>query len=151
MKKTGVQSVKSRMMYLNGKMVQYENALIHVHAGALKYGASVFEGLRAHWNEEKQELYVFRLNEHCERLMSSMRMMRMESELSFEELRESVLRVLRENKFREDVHIRQSAYIEEDGLITSKGASRSCCGCISKKNEPIGRRYGVCFVLDAHC
>jgi len=39
----------SRYLYLNGRIVPYGEALIHVQSGAVKYGTSVFEGLRAYW------------------------------------------------------------------------------------------------------
>ena len=68
----------SRYIYLNGKLVPYDEAKIHVQSGAVKYGGSVFEGLRAYWNAKQGELYVFRLQEHIDRLFNSLRLMRME-------------------------------------------------------------------------
>ncbi len=111
----------SRSLYLNGKLVPYEEAKIHVQSGAVKYGATVFEGLRAYWNAKQGELYVFRLQEHIDRLFGSLRMMRMEHGFTREELASSILEVLRENDVREDVHIRQSAYVEADGGLEATG------------------------------
>ena len=51
----------SRDLYLNGELVPYADARIHVQSTAIKYGRSVFEGLRAYWNPAHEELYVFRL------------------------------------------------------------------------------------------
>jgi len=111
----------SRYLYLNGKILPYEEAKIHVQSAAVKYGASVFEGLRAYWNPKQGELYVFRLKEHLDRLYDSLRLMRMEHAFTREELGASILEVLRKNEFREDVHIRQSAYIEADGALDATG------------------------------
>ncbi len=106
-------SASSRYLYLNGK--------IHVQSGAVKYGGSVFEGLRAYWNARQGELYVFRLSEHIDRLYESMRLMRMEHAFTRQELTSSILEVLRKNEYRQDVHIRQSVFIEADGALDATG------------------------------
>lgn len=111
----------SRYLYLNGELVPYEDARIHVQSGAVKFGASVFEGLRAYWNAAHEELYVFRLKEHIDRLCASMRLMRMEHAFTREELGRSILDVLRRNAVREDVHIRQTAFIAGDGDLDATG------------------------------
>lgn len=111
----------SRYLYLNGKLLPYDEARIHVQSAAVKYGASVFEGLRAYWNRAQGELYVFRLQDHIDRLFGSLRLMRMEHSYTREELASSILEVLRKNEVREDVHIRQSAYIEADGALDATG------------------------------
>jgi branched-chain amino acid aminotransferase len=111
----------SRYLYLNGKLLPYDEARIHVQSSAVKYGASVFEGLRAYWNAQHGELYVFRLQEHIDRLFDSLRLMRMDHHLTREELKSSILEVLRKNEVRQDVHIRQTAYVEADGDIDATG------------------------------
>ena len=111
----------SRYLYLNGKILPYDEAKIHVQSNAVKYGTSVFEGLRAYWSAAAGELYVFRLKEHIDRLFASMRLMRMEHGLTRDELASSILEVLRKNEYREDVHIRQSALVEADGAMEATG------------------------------
>jgi branched-chain amino acid aminotransferase len=110
-----------RHIYLNGELVPYADARIHVQSAAVKYGGSVFEGLRAYWNPAHEELYVFRLQEHIDRLFASMRLMRMEHSLTREEIGRSILEVLRKNQAREDVHIRQTAYLASDGDMDERG------------------------------
>jgi branched-chain amino acid aminotransferase len=110
-----------RTLYLNGRLVAYDEARIHVQSSAVKFGASVFEGLRAYWNARQGELYVFRLREHVDRLLDSLRLMRMAHALTREELETSILEVLRKNGFREDVHIRQTAFVEADGDMDATG------------------------------
>jgi branched-chain amino acid aminotransferase len=86
-----------------------------VQSNAVKFGTSVFEGLRAYWSAARGELYVFRLPEHVDRLLDSLKLMRMEHALTRDELANSILEVLRKNEYREDVHIRQTAYLDADG------------------------------------
>jgi branched-chain amino acid aminotransferase len=81
----------------------------------------VFEGLRAYWNERQRELYVFRLAEHIDRLFQSLRMMRMEHTFTREQLAASILDTLRRNEYREDVHVRQTAYVEADAGMDATG------------------------------
>jgi branched-chain amino acid aminotransferase len=101
--------------------VPYADARIHVQSTAVKYGGSVFEGLRAYWNPAHEELYLFRLKEHIDRLFGSLRLMRMEHALTREELTRSILDVLRKNEVREDVHIRQTAFLDGDGDLAATG------------------------------
>jgi branched-chain amino acid aminotransferase len=114
--------VSERSLYMNGRMVPYRDATVHVHSNAVKYGTSVFEGLRAYWSPADDELYVFRLDAHCRRLLQSLKLMRMEHMYEAEALGESVLQTLRTNGFREDVHIRQTAYLAaEDANVEATG------------------------------
>jgi branched-chain amino acid aminotransferase len=110
-----------RYVYLNGELVPYADAKIHVQSTAVKYGGSVFEGLRAYWNPAHEELYVFRLQEHIDRLLGSMRLMRMAHQMTREEIGRSILDVLRKNQARADVHIRQTAYLLGDGDMDDTG------------------------------
>lgn len=110
-----------RFMYVNGTLVPESEALIPAHSAAVKYGTSVFEGLRAYWNERQRELYVFRLTEHIDRLFQSLRMMRMEHTFTREQLAASILDTLRRNEYHEDVHIRQTAYVEADAGMDATG------------------------------
>ena len=63
---------------MNGKMVPNEQAVLPVNSAAVFYATNVFEGLRAYWNAQDEELYCFRLDEHFTRFRESLKMMRME-------------------------------------------------------------------------
>lgn len=113
--------MSERYLYMNGRLMPYSEATIHSQSNAVKYGTSVFEGLRAYWSDAHQDLYLFRLEDHCLRLLDSLKLMRMEHELTMDELRTSVLETLRKNDVREDVHIRQTAYLMADGSVDATG------------------------------
>lgn len=113
--------MSERYLYLNGRLLPYSEATIHVQSNAVKYGTSVFEGLRAYWSDKEQELYVFRLEEHVNRLLDSLKLMRMEHGFSRDDLRGAVLETLRKNEFHQDVHIRQTAYVAADGDVEATG------------------------------
>ncbi|MGH7265189.1 MAG: branched-chain-amino-acid transaminase [Candidatus Rokuibacteriota bacterium] len=132
----------SRYLYLNGKVLPYDEARIHVQSAAVKFGASVFEGLRAYWSPTQGELYVFRLQEHIDRLYDSMRLMRMEHHFTREELASSVLEVLRKNEYREDVHIRQTALVEADADLAATGPVGLAVDALPRKLA--GKGVDVC-------
>lgn len=82
-------------IYLDGKLVPEEEATISVFDHGLLYGDGVFEGIRAYNG------YVFKLEEHLERLYDSAKAILLEVPLSKEELREAILETLRANDLRE--------------------------------------------------
>ena len=53
---------------MNGKVVPFTEARISIMAPGMTFAVAVFEGLRAYWNETDQELNVFRVNTHLDRL-----------------------------------------------------------------------------------
>jgi branched-chain amino acid aminotransferase len=71
---------------------------------------AVFEGIRAYWNEDDGELYVFRLREHLERLARSMKLVRLPLHYSIDELTAAVADLLRANEARADTYIFPLAY-----------------------------------------
>ncbi len=51
-------------LWWNGEQVRWEDATVHVTDIAWSTVGAVFEGIRGYWNDEQQELHVFRLREH---------------------------------------------------------------------------------------
>ena len=59
------------LAFFEGEVVPLEEAKISVVTHAFNYGTGVFEGIRGNWNADKNELYLFRVREHYERLYRS--------------------------------------------------------------------------------
>ncbi len=74
-------------IWLNGELVDWDAARIHVLTHSLHYGTAVFEGVRAY--ETAEGPAIFRLREHIERLFSSAHIMMMDIPYSVEELMEA--------------------------------------------------------------
>jgi branched-chain amino acid aminotransferase len=96
--------------YFEGQFVPLEQARVSIMTHAFNYGTGVFEGIRAYWNAEQEQLYVFRLHEHSERLLRSAKTLRMELGLGVDQLDALVLELLRREGYREDAYIRPLAY-----------------------------------------
>jgi branched-chain amino acid aminotransferase len=84
-------------VWMNGKVVNWHDATIHVASHVVHYGSGVFEGIRAY--DSARGAHVFRLNEHMRRLWDSCRVYRMEPPYTFEQLGEAVLETIRANHF----------------------------------------------------
>lgn len=103
----------ARTVWLNGAYVPWAEATIHVSCDAVCFGSSVFEGLRGYLDPTGQQVYVFRLGEHLDRLWDSMKILRMSLPWSKAELAAATVGVVAQNGFREDVQIRPTAYFGE--------------------------------------
>jgi branched-chain amino acid aminotransferase len=85
-------------IWMNGKLVDWKDATIHVATHVVHYGSGVFEGIRAY--DSTRGTNVFRLPEHMRRLWDSCRVYRMEPTYSLEQLQEAVLETIRANGFK---------------------------------------------------
>lgn len=104
----------------NGELVEYDRATVHILSTAMKYGAIVFEGFRAYWNQDQGELYGFRLHDHFRRLVGSMRITRIPGPTDIDACVEDLNRLIRANELREDLHMRVQVFVEaEDGMLSS--------------------------------
>ena len=98
------------LAFVRGKIVPMEEAHVSVMTHALHYGTAVFEGIRGNWNEELGKLFVFRMEEHYERLLQGCRVMLMDLPYSKERLCEITIQLLQSCGWREDLYIRPLAY-----------------------------------------
>ena len=93
-----------------GELVEWDQATVHVSMLGWTAISAVFEGIRAYWDSDRQELRIFQLEAHLKRLFQSMKIMRMTSPHSKEELTEAISSLLRANECRDDVYIQPLAY-----------------------------------------
>jgi branched-chain amino acid aminotransferase len=94
-----------RYLNLNGSLVPWEDATVHITAVAWTALGAVFEGIRGYWNTETEELHVFRLREHMERLQASSRLVRLPLPVGTDELIRMTSELLAANECREDTYI----------------------------------------------
>src|SRR5574337_1116295 len=96
--------------YLDRRFVPLKDAKVSVMTHAFNYGTGVFEGIRAYWNADREQLYVLHLREHFQRIHRSCRIMRISLPQTVDELSEITLEVLRRSGYREDAYIRPIAF-----------------------------------------
>src|ERR1700704_1720666 len=96
--------------FFNGEFVPLREARVSVLTHAFNYGTGVFEGIRAYWNAEDEQLYALHLKEHFLRLHRSCRIMRIGLPYTADDLVGITLELLRRCNYREDAYIRPIAY-----------------------------------------
>lgn len=94
-------------IWMNGRLVDWDDANIHILTHSLHYGMGVFEGVRAY--ETSDGPGVFRLTEHIDRLFNSAKIMMMDIPFTAEELIEATKSVVRESGLP-SCYIRPIAY-----------------------------------------
>jgi hypothetical protein len=92
-------------IWMDGALVDWRDAKIHVLTHTLHYGCGAFEGVRAY--NTVNGTAIFRLQEHTQRLFNSAKILRMKIPFSFEEVFEAQRTVVRENKL-ESCYLRRS-------------------------------------------
>src|SRR5881628_1752777 len=106
----GTEIPETGWAYQDAVFKRLADAHVSLATHALNYGTGVFEGIRAYWNATQEQLYVFRLREHFERMRDNCRLLRIELPGDSAMLSEVTLELLRKNEFRTDVYIRPLAY-----------------------------------------
>ncbi len=112
---------KPKLLNMNGAVIPYEDARVHVLSTAMKYAASVYEAMRAYWSDADQQLYVFRLREHLRRLERSAKIARIPLPADSARFEREVLEVIRANDLHEDLHVRLIVFVDtDDGGLASR-------------------------------
>ncbi len=96
--------------FFEGNFVPLEDAKVSIMTHAFMYGTGIFDSVRGYWNAEHEQMYLFRLREHIERMWENMKILHLESKYSIEEFCQLVLELVRRNKPKTDIYIRPSAY-----------------------------------------
>jgi branched-chain amino acid aminotransferase len=105
--------------YFHGKIVPYADAKVGVLTHAFNYGTAVFGGIRAYWNEDEGQLFIFRVQDHYRRFLNSARLLLMHLPYNPESLTQLTIDLLRADGHRCDVYIRPLAY-KADEIIGVK-------------------------------
>lgn len=96
-----------KFIWMNGKLVNWEEAQVHVLTHGLHYGSSVFEGIRAYKTDKGAA--IFRLKEHVDRLFYSGSVLKMEIPFSREEIFAACVETVKANEMQEG-YVRPLAY-----------------------------------------
>jgi len=102
--------------YFKGEIVPYSEAKVGVMTHALNYGTAVFGGIRAYWNDEEEQLFLFRPLDHYRRLLQSAKLLCMELNQTPEDLVEITKELLRTEGYRCDVYVRPLAYKADEAI-----------------------------------
>jgi branched-chain amino acid aminotransferase len=104
---SGMAFTKTETIWMNGRLVPWDQATIHVLSHVVHYGSCIFEGIRCY--KTSRGPAVFRLRDHVERLFDGCRIYRMEIPYSREQIESAILETIRANK-QESCYIRPLVY-----------------------------------------
>lgn len=107
--------MEKRKIWFKGDIVDSDMAMVNVLSPTSQFGLNVFEGIRGYWNEKDQQLYIFRLSEHLQRLFISCKLIGIRCPYSVEDLTNYLLETIRVNDYREDIAIRMTLFVDGEG------------------------------------
>lgn len=101
-------------VWFDGKFVKWEDAKVPIYTHALHYGTAVFEGIRGY--AAKNNMYIFRLQEHMERLHHSAGVYSITLNYSAKELAKATVELLQKNRMKESCYIRPLTFVGLHGI-----------------------------------
>jgi branched-chain amino acid aminotransferase len=99
----------TKYIWMDGELVEWENATTHILTHTLHYGMGVFEGIRAY--PTPNGVAIFRLGDHITRLLDSAKIFMMDVPFSHAELVEACKAVVRENELTDGCYLRPLIYL----------------------------------------
>ncbi len=102
--------------FFQNEFVPLSEAKISIMTHALHYGTACFEGIRANWNAEEKELYIFRCREHYDRMLKNCKLLNVSLPYSVDQLCQLTTELVQKSGYHEDVYIRPLAYKSSEAL-----------------------------------
>jgi branched-chain amino acid aminotransferase len=99
----------TKKIWMDGTLVDWENATTHVLSHTLHYGLGAFEGIRAY--KTPNGVAVFRLRDHMERLLRSCKILMIDVPFTLDELCDATVETVRVNEMEDGCYIRPLVYL----------------------------------------
>jgi len=106
-------------VFYDNKIMDEDNVNLSIRSKAFNYGLGCFEGIRAYFDEESEQLYAFRLKEHYDRFLNSCKVLYLNIPYNSEQLCNITIELLKKNNFKTTTYIRPVAYKGSNGLSPS--------------------------------
>jgi branched-chain amino acid aminotransferase len=122
--------------YFEGKYVPVEEAKISIMTHAFNYGTGLFEGIRGYYVPEENNILIFKLKEHIDRMVRNCNVLCMDIKEDAQEIEEICIELCRRSEFREGVYIRPVCYKCELSLGPKlRGIESSLCCYVIKLGD----------------
>ncbi len=102
--------------YYRKQFMPLTEAKMSVMTNFMHYGTGVFEGIRGSWNPEKQQVYLFRLKEHYDRLLNGCKALKIKLPYSNEELVKLTIELVARSGYKESQYVRPLAYKSTEAI-----------------------------------
>lgn len=113
--------VANRLIWLKGEILNVNEAKINVLAPTSQFGLNVFEGIPCYWNEDKNQLFAFRLENHYSRLLKSARLLQIDCPFTKDDMKKALIDVVKANEYYENISVRQTLFVDGFGSWGSNG------------------------------
>lgn len=105
---------KVKKIWLEGELVDWDDAKVHILTHTLHYGLGSFEGIRAYKRTDGTTT-IFRLKEHVQRLFDSCKLIMIEPRFSFDQVSAACVDIVRENRM-DEAYIRPVIYVGDGAM-----------------------------------
>jgi branched-chain amino acid aminotransferase len=115
-------------VFFNGDFKRYNEVTFGLMTHALHYGTGCFEGLRAYWNSNQEQLFLVSPEAHFDRMQDSARILTLELPHESRELVEITVELLKRNDYRADTYIRPVLFKSGEGIGSPFGGLSTSFG-----------------------
>jgi branched-chain amino acid aminotransferase len=102
--------------FFKGRIVPYSEANVGVLTHTFNYGTGVFGGVRGYWNDEEEELFIFRPQDHFQRFLESAKLMLMETPYTEADIQQFTIDLLKAENHRTDCYVRPMFYFANETI-----------------------------------
>mgnify|MGYP000366342498 CR=1 FL=1 len=113
--------VENRRIWLKGEILNVNDAKINVLSPTSQFGLNVFEGIPCYWNEDENQLYACRLDDHYNRLLRSAKLLQLDCKYTKEDFTKALKDVIKANEYDENLSVRQTLFVDGFGSWGSEG------------------------------
>lgn len=113
--------IDERLIWFKKDLVPIKDAKVMIYSPTAQFGLNVFEGIPCYWNSNNNKMYAFRLNDHYNRLIRSANLLQINCDINVDEMKDALVKVVKENEFHEDLIIRQTLFVDDFGSWRSDG------------------------------
>ncbi|MEB3245296.1 MAG: branched-chain amino acid transaminase [Vampirovibrionales bacterium] len=110
-------------IFLDGQFIPEAEAKVSVKTHALLYGTSLFEGIRGYWLPDTQQISIFRMREHYERLLANCNIFHLETGYTVDELMARTVELIERNAPSTDTYIRPTIF--KSGEVIGPGLDKT--------------------------
>ncbi len=104
------------LCWFDGQWTPLSEAKVSIMTHSFLYGTAVFEGIRAYWNAEEEQLYLLKARQHFERIVDSSKILMMDPGYSVDEMVELTTELVKRNGYREDAYVRATVYKSDEAI-----------------------------------
>jgi branched-chain amino acid aminotransferase len=112
----GARPQDDTVCWFEGGWTRLADAKVSIMTHSFLYGTAVFEGIRAYWNADDEQLYLLKARPHFERIVDSSKILLMHPGYSVDEMVALTTELLTRNGYREDCYVRATVYKSDEAI-----------------------------------